>query len=226
MAKKIYDFKNSERCPLCLNQTSYLLYISTRKNLERSYYKCKLCFLVFVPKEFHISFERQKKRYLEHKNDINNEDYKSFLLPVVEVLLPKIKIKDKGLDYGAGPGPALAHMLVNQGMDMDVYDIHFFNDSTILNKEYDFITATETIEHFDKPYNDFKNMTSLLKPNGILTIMTSILYDNVDFENWYYRMDPTHVAFYTPGTLEWISFNWNFKIEFPKNNICMFFKSS
>ena len=225
MVKKIYNFKNSERCPLCLSQSFYLIYISTRKNLERSYYKCELCFLVFVPKEFHISFAGQRKRYLEHENDINNEDYKSFLLPVVEVLLPQIKKKYKGLDYGAGPGPALANMLLDQGMDMDVYDIHFFSDSTILSKEYDFITATETIEHFDKPYNDFQNMISLLKPNGILTIMTSILYDNVDFENWYYRMDPTHVAFYTPSTLEWISLNWNLKIEFPKKNICMFFKN-
>ena len=82
MLNKKYGYlKNSELCPLCLNSDAHILYISKRKNLERNYYKCNLCFLVFVPDYFHISPDKQKLRYLEHENDINSEGYKSFLFP-------------------------------------------------------------------------------------------------------------------------------------------------
>ena len=220
MLNKKYGYlKNSELCPLCLNSDAHILYISKRKNLERNYYKCNLCFLVFVPDYFHISPDKQKLRYLEHENDINSEGYKSFLFPVLECILPNISLGDKGLDYGSGPGPALAHMLISEGMMMDTYDIYFNNDLSIFNKQYDFITCTETIEHFVNPNSDFDKMISLLKPKGHIAIMTSILYEDIDFENWYYRLDPTHVSFYTPHTMDWIANKWALNITSPRNNI-------
>ncbi len=213
-------------CPLCLSLNSYLFYISTRKNLERKYYKCDVCFMIFVPRKFHISPTQQKLRYLEHENDINNQDYRSFLSPVVKAILPNIKVGDTGLDYGSGPGPALAQMLSDSGMIMSIYDIYFNRDPIVLNEKYDFITCTETVEHFVEPYCDFEKMIALIKPKGVLAIMTSILYKDIDFENWYYNLDPTHVSFYTPDTIGWIANKWELDLHSPSRNIFILHKKN
>ena len=59
-------------------------------------------------------------------------------------LLPK----SQGLDYGCGPGPALAHMLREAGHDVALFDPFFAPDPAPFNRTYDFVTCTEVAEHF------------------------------------------------------------------------------
>ena len=75
-----------------------------------------------------------------------------------------------------------------------------FNDCE--SKQYDFITCTETAEHFYDPFKEFNTFNDLLKPGGWLGIMTSFLTTDDKFENWYYRRDPTHVTFYCEKTFQ------------------------
>ena len=45
-----------------------------------------------------------------------------------------------GLDFGCGPGPALADMMQSEGNEMEIYDPFCFPNQDALSKTYDFIT--------------------------------------------------------------------------------------
>ena len=105
-----------------------------------------------------------------------------------------------------------------------IYDPYFFPDKTLLERKYDFITCTETAEHFYEANKEFNRLDSLLKEGGWLGIMTNLYNDSINFEDWYYRKDPTHVVFYTQQTLEAIALMMSWSIEIPANNIVLFKK--
>jgi hypothetical protein len=67
-------------------------------------------------------------------------------------------------------------------------------------------------------------LDSLLEEGGWLGIMTNFYNNSIDFEDWYYRKDPTHVVFYTEQTLEVIALMMTWSIEIPANNIVLFKK--
>ena len=48
----------------------------------------------------------------------------------------------------------------------------------------------------------FKLLDSLLLDSAWLGIMTCFLTEESQFENWYYRKDPTHVVFYAEETFK------------------------
>jgi 2-polyprenyl-3-methyl-5-hydroxy-6-metoxy-1,4-benzoquinol methylase len=70
----------------------------------------------------------------------------------------------------------------------------------VLEQTYDFITCTETAEHFHHPADEFRRLAAMLKPGGILAVMTMFQTDDDRFESWHYRLDPTHVVFYRAET--------------------------
>ena len=84
--------------------------------------------------------------------------------------------------------------------------------------------CTETAEHFYEPNKEFMRLDSLLEKGGWLGVMTNFYNDSIDFEDWYYRKDPTHVVFYTEQTLEVIALMMTWSIEIPANNIVLFKK--
>jgi 2-polyprenyl-3-methyl-5-hydroxy-6-metoxy-1,4-benzoquinol methylase len=106
---------------------------------------------------------------------------------------------------------------------MDLYDPYFYPDKTVFKNKYEFITCTEAAEHFYNPLAEFNRMNELLKKNGVLAVMTSLFDNSINFDNWYYRRDPTHVIFYSEKTFHVIAKqrNWNCWME-DKNVI--FFK--
>lgn len=206
-------------CPLCLSTGATLFHISTQKNLERDYLHCNTCDLVFVPPEFHLDVDAARDRYLTHDNDPDDPDYRSFLSRLWDVLRPRLPEGARGLDYGAGPGPALAAMIVEDGFSVALYDPLFHPDETVLAHTYDFITCTETVEHFSNPRADFLRLRRLLVPGGWIGIMTDILEDRDGFADWYYHRDPTHVAFYTSRTFRWISEWLGLEVELSRERV-------
>ena len=57
---------------------------------------------------------------------------------------------------------------------------------------WDFITCTETAEHFHDPFFKFDRLYHLLKPPDHIAVMTCFATQRSDFRNWYYRINPTH----------------------------------
>ena len=85
--------------------------------MSRDFVHCQVCDLVSVPRRFHVGAEAERQRYLEHNNDPDDPDYRAFLDRLWTQMKPRLDPGAKGLDYGAGPGPALAAMMAEDGFD-------------------------------------------------------------------------------------------------------------
>jgi len=194
-----------QNCPLC--ETSSIYYATFK---ERHYLKCINCFSLFLSEDCRLNESDEKNRYLEHDNDINDEGYRKFVSPLTNHVLKKYKMDSLGLDYGAGTGPVISTVLNESGYSINGYDPYFSPDETVLNQKYDYITCCEVIEHFYYPKKEFIKLKNLLKDNGELICKTDLYDETIDFNNWYYKNDPTHVFFYSINTFKWIQKNIGF----------------
>ncbi len=213
------------RCPLCDFDNAHFFWHGGKASHDRDFYLCDRCDLVFVPERFFISREDEKEAYLQHNNEIYDPAYRRFLSNLYNEIKPHLKPDSSGLDFGAGPGPALAHMMKEDGYDVQMYDPFFSASAKPLEDTYDFVTCTETLEHLREPRRDLDRLNSLLKSPGWLRVMTGMLDDRAEFPSWYYHRNPTHVCFYSRVTMKWIAQKYLWSVYFPAANVTLFHKS-
>ncbi len=166
----------------------------------------------------------ERAHYLTHENDPDDPRYRAFLSRLATPLLKRLSPGLSGLDYGCGPGPALAAMLREAGHSVTLYDPFFAADATVLAGRYDFITCTEVVEHFHEPAREFRQLDGLLRPGGWLAVMTMFQTDDARFANWHYRKDPTHVVFYREATMRTLAADLAWHCEIPAPNVALFCK--
>tara|TARA_Y100000739_G_scaffold224216_1_gene228269 strand:+ start:767 stop:1414 length:648 start_codon:yes stop_codon:yes gene_type:complete len=188
-------------CPLCKSTKNKLLY----KDQVREYLNCNTCELIFVPTQFHLSESEEKLRYDTHNNDSKDPRYRQFLSQLSEPLMSLIPDSSVGLDFGCGPGPTLSLMLEEKGYQVNLYDKFYYQDKSVFDKTFDFITLTEVIEHLSDPIFEIGRLKSILKPNGVIAIMTQTLSQETDFKTWYYKNDPSHLGFYNQKSLDYLA---------------------
>lgn len=169
------------------------------------YNECSDCGLIFVNPSQLLPPDVEKKHYESHENSPDDPDYRNFLNQMFEPLNNKLAKKSFGLDYGSGPGPTLHLLFEEAGHKMNIYDPFFAPDKSVLNLKYDFITVTETAEHFYRPADEFQKLWKMLKPGGYLGIMTLLIPGEEPFEDWYYIREATHVTFYSDRTFRWLA---------------------
>ncbi len=191
------------RCPLC--ESPELRPVALLKE-TRNYHDCVGCGFRFLDPDHRLSPAEEKERYRLHVNDPAQEGYRAYCAPLVDAVAGAQELEATGLDFGAGPDSAAYRMLLERGFrNITRYDRFFFPDEAALSPgKYDFIYACEVVEHFHEPRAEFARLRTLLKPGGTLTLMTSLLTPQTDFETWHYRRDPTHIGFYSAlalGTL-------------------------
>ena len=207
-------------CPLCDDtQVNHFF-----EDQRRSYMRCGVCSLVFVPKIFHLSKFDEKREYDLHQNSVQDEGYRRFLGRVSEPLLLRLSEVSKGLDFGCGPGPTLSQMIEAAGHHMDIYDPYYSPDRSFKTKRYDFITATEVLEHLVEPGSELNQLWSLLNSSGWLAIMTKRVMSLEAFANWHYKNDPTHISFFSESTFDFLAEKWDTKAEFIGNDVVLFQK--
>jgi hypothetical protein len=110
-------------------------------------------------------------------------------------------------------------MLAGAGHVMHLYDPFFFPDSAVLDQQFDFVTCTEVAEHFHQPHAEFTRLVALVKPGGLLALMTNFQTDDSRFADWHYRRDPTHVTFYREQTCHVIAAEFGLACEIPSKNV-------
>ena len=96
-------------------------------------------------------------------------------------------------------------MFEEAGHPMRTYDPFFADHPDALRRRYDFITATEVVEHLHHPGREFDRLFGLLRPGGVLAVMTKRVIDRERFATWHYKNDLTHVCFLADATFEWIA---------------------
>lgn len=199
----------SPHCPLCRQHDC----AQFSRHDGCDYFRCPCCELTFLHPQQLPAPDAERAHYDLHENDPDDPGYRSFLDRLAAPLCERLNRGSEGLDFGCGPGPALARMLAERGHHMTIYDPLFAPDTSVLDRQYDFVTCTEVVEHFHQPAKEFALLFSLIRPGGVLAIMTSMLHDGIDFQRWHYRRDPTHVCFYRQQTFFWLARHHGLLIE-------------
>lgn len=190
----------------------------------RDYWQCEVCEARFLDPRQRPGPQDERGHYLTHENDPGDPRYRKFLSRLAEPLLEKLGAGMRGLDYGCGPGPALAAILREAGQGMSLYDPFFCPDLRRLTQTYDFIVCTETAEHFHRPAEEFDRLDAMLRPGGWLGVMTCFQTDDALFADWHYRKDPTHVVFYREASFRTIAAQRGWTCEIPVKDVALMHK--
>lgn len=157
--------------------------------------------------------KEEKAHYLTHNNDVHDPRFQAFVAPIVTAVLGEVPSGSTGLDYGAGSGPVISHLLGQAGYAMRLYDPYFHPDASALRDPVDFIVCCEVVEHFFRPEEEFERLRGLLRPGGRLYIMTVPIPSPITqeaFSAWFYKNDQTHAFFYSTHTMQWIRERFGF----------------
>ena len=204
-------------CPLC-DCTDIAEY---HQDARRPYLQCHRCALVFVPAESHLTAEQEKAVYDQHENVVDDPGYRRFLSRLADPLAERLSGSNHGLDFGCGPGPALAEVMREKGHTMTVWDPYYFPEPQALTSQYDFVTCTEVVEHFNRPKQSWAQLMSLVKPGGQLGIMTKLVIDKDRFATWHYKNDPTHISFYCSQTLAFIGETYGKNVDIVDKDVIL-----
>ena len=191
-------------CPLC-NEKSYILYEGKQR-----YYQCKNCYGIFVDRVDLLDKDQEIDVYTQHDIDTDDKGYRTFVSPITGSILKDFRANHLGLDFGAGRSRIISAVLSDSDYVVENYDPLFFDDKKLLKQKYDFISSCEVIEHFFEPYKEFLLLKSMMKNGSKLYLMSEVYHDDIDFEKWYYKNDPTHVFFYHEKTFRWIQEEFGF----------------
>lgn len=189
--------------------------------LNRSHYACSACDLRFIHPRFHLSPRAEYERYLLHQNSLSDVGYVKFLMVAVDCLKAHLErnrpCPPTVLDYGSGPVPVLVQLLGQEGFVATGYDPGFGNqrvpgvvvtDSLAGLGPFDAVVSTEAVEHFRNPRVELEQMISLIRPGGVLFLMTSLVLPEVNLSSWHYAKDPTHIIFLSESTFRYICREW------------------
>ncbi|MZR62826.1 methyltransferase domain-containing protein [Alcanivorax sp. DP30] len=203
-------------CTLCRTPAQRFTQVDNRE-----YFRCPCCQLTFEHPDKLPSPEQEKGQYDLHENQPDDPGYRRFLSQLADPLMALLPDDAQGLDFGCGPGPALATMLQEQGFDCETFDPLYAPDTSVLDRHYDFVTCTEVIEHLHQPAREWDWFAAHVKPGGWLGIMTRWLIDDTAFANWHYRRDPTHVCFWQPATFEWLARQQGWSLHLTGNPVVL-----
>ncbi|MBE9216079.1 class I SAM-dependent methyltransferase [Plectonema cf. radiosum LEGE 06105] len=196
-------------CPLC-KQPGKPFYAD-------EFLMCNNCSAIYKNKKNYLSTDAEINRYKQHNNDINDIRYQKFVSPITDYVLNNFTPDQSGLDFGSGTAPVISKILQDNGYNVHQFDPFFSNKTELLKGTYNYIVSCEVIEHFHNPDVEFKLLHKMLKSDGALICMTHLYNKNIDFKNWYYKNDPTHVFIYCQETIEYISDYYGF-INFTIDN--------
>jgi len=199
-------------CLLC--QSSNTASFQVMKKPEKGYFHCDQCDFIFMNPSERMTAMEEKARYDLH-TETGSDGHIAFLQPLVDFVtkhlekMPIEKAHLKVLDYGCGSKAFLSGLMALKDIPVTNYDLFYFPDQDVFRRNYHAITATEVWEHLYNPREEIARLASVLKPGGILAVMTSGHKGEGAFHDWHYRRDLTHVSFYSEKTMRSIATELN-----------------
>lgn len=189
------------RCLICNRESDS--FIDERSGID--YFECDSCQFIMKSKDNFVDFGEQKIRYDLHQNSEDNIGYRDYFNRLINFIEDDIREVKSALDFGCGATSLLAKIVEERGIEADFYDPIYYPEEDY-NKKYDLILSVEVFEHLHNPKEVFKTLVDRLNPNGYLVIQTAFHpRDRDKFLNWYYRLDPTHIIFFSPRTFQELS---------------------
>lgn len=190
-------------CPVC--GAERLAELETKRAL---FFRCGVCAFVFRDPSDRPDDRQAVARYSLHRNSAEDPGYVSYLTKIIDRGLsaagPGVV---RVLDWGSGPVAVCSELLRARGLAVDSWDPHFMAERLPPESAYDVAFCVETAEHFFHPLADFSELAARVRPGGLLVLHTHIVPDDdAAFRSWWYKEDPTHVSFYSIGTLARLAF--------------------
>jgi hypothetical protein len=214
--------KSKPICPLCASTATEMF----QHDRKREFFQCLECDLIFVPPEFYLSAEAEKERYDFHSHSLEDSGYRNFLNRLFQPLEKVLPPGARGLDFGCGQMPTLSVLFEEAGFPCANYDLYYFSNPAVFKEQYDFLTCSETIEHFQNPRAEFERFLDLVKPGGWIGIMTQLRDEAPPFEKWFYKDDATHLCFFSRKSFQWLEKQYGLKLEFYPTGAMLFQRSA
>lgn len=208
-------------CPLCKTPADNSFF----QDRYRDYFQCPTCRLIFVSPDQFLSAAAEKVEYDLHENNPNDPGYRKFLSRLFMPMQERITPGSSGLDFGSGPGPTLSLMFQESGYLIEIYDKFYAENPRVLEKQYDFITATEVAEHLHHPGETLNRLWKCLKAGGWFGMMTKLSISKKSFAQWHYKNDLTHVCFYSRDTFWWLADQWQADLVFVADDVVLLQKN-
>jgi len=188
------------KCLICDGYCN--MFVDNRLNIN--YYECSECQFIMKSIENFSDFSEQKERYNLHNNHEEDRGYQAYFQRFIDFLeLEDRESIEQALDFGCGATLLLSKMLQNHHMICDTYDPIYHPNEAYKERSYDLITSVEVFEHLHNPKSIFAHLLQRLNSRGYLALQTALHpNDREAFLKWYYRLDPTHVIFFSLHTFE------------------------
>lgn len=176
-----------------------------------TYAECPECSYIGVDPALRPSSEAEAARYLLHQNSYADERYRIWIADFLDAAAVFMPAEARVLDFGSGPEPVPARLLTERGCAVSIYDPFFAPGDTWRHETWDAILVHEVAEHLANPLPVFIELASLLVPGGALCVRTRFppglgeTIDRAGFTRWHYRMDETHVGFFSERSMEWLA---------------------
>ncbi len=170
----------------------------------RPYAECPSCGYLQLDEACLPSPERERSRYLLHRNDPADPGYRGWMERFIDsAVLPWARPGGRALDYGSGPEPLMTRLLADRGFEARAWDPYFAPDQSWREGGWDLVVMHEVAEHLAFPGRAFRELAPLLAPGAAVCVRTRFPpADRAAFASWWYREDITHVGFFPKRSLE------------------------
>lgn len=232
------NMKNAKivKCRLCGSKNTRLLF-SKQTFLEYdnkvwSIYECCDCSLKFIKNDQPFDYEkfydfRYKDRVIDDNYIYQNSKYWKHEAKILSRVLPQKNIRI--MDIGCNAGNFLYHSpktWIKFGVELSDLAIigrkhgltilqQNIEDIEINNNFFDIITMYALMEHLVNIEKVFDKIHSILKPNGILAVMTAdsnSLKAKLKGQNWHMYSPPEHQFFFTAKSLDIFLAKYDFQL--------------
>ncbi len=217
MKHQTKEHESREPCPLCRMSAGEAFWQDRR----RGYLRCPVCALVYVPPRHFVTAAAEKAEYDLHENSPRDTGYRRFLSRLFGPMRARLSPGARGLDFGCGPGPTLSVLFEEAGHDVALYDPFYAPDASVFDRRYDFITASEVVEHLHRPRQELDRLWSCLRRGGTLGVLTQLVINRKRFSRWRYKDDATHVCFWSRTTFEWLAAQWQANLNFVGSDVIL-----
>lgn len=215
-------WSSASSCRLCSSKSTEAFY----QDKSTAYWKCGNCGYIYQDEKTLLSKEAEKKIYDYHENSIEDQNYVQFLRQLLNPIIEHTKKTPPSLalDYGSGPEPVLAQLMEREGIPTKIYDPFYAPDTDWQKQQYDLIVSTEVVEHVKDLGRTLAALNEVLKPGGLLAIMSDFYDSKKDFQSWHYKNDPTHIGFLNEVSLKWIASHFQYEMNIVGGRVALFHK--
>ena len=82
----------------------------------------------------------------------------------------------------------------------------------------------ETASELATPGQELDRLYGLLRPGGLLGVMTKRVIDRERFARWHYIRDPTHVCFFARASFVWVADRWGARLDIVEQDVIIIAK--